>query len=138
VVDTADACPETPRGDRVGPKGCSCDVTRQVNFAFNSAELTDEGRATLDETTETLKKLNWIEGVVEGHTDSVGSDEFNMKLSERRAQSVADYLRGKGIAGARFETVGLGESQPIADNDTEEGRAKNRRVVLRRTDCDKN
>jgi OOP family OmpA-OmpF porin len=138
VVDATDQCPETPRGDRVGPKGCSCDVTRQVEFAFDSAELTDEGRATLDETAETLQKLNWVGGAVEGHTDSVGSDEYNLTLSQKRAQTVADYLTGKGISDSRFEVAGLGESQPVADNDSEEGRAKNRRVVLRRTDCDQN
>jgi OOP family OmpA-OmpF porin len=135
VADTGDACPDTPAGERVGEKGCSCDVTRQVEFAFNSAELTPEGEATLDEVAETLQRLNWVGGTVEGHTDNVGGDEFNMDLSQRRAQTVADYLEDKGVSPGRFDTQGFGESQPVADNETEEGRAQNRRVVLRRTDC---
>jgi outer membrane protein len=137
VVDTADLCPDTPKGDRVGPQGCSCDVTRQVQFALNSADLTAEGKKTLDELAETLTKLKFVAGTVVGHTDSSGSDAYNQKLSERRAKTVADYLQAKGIASGRLAVSGAGESQPIADNKTKEGRALNRRVVLKRTDCDK-
>lgn len=68
-----------------------------------------------------------------GHTDSTGSDTYNQSLSERRAKTVARYLEGKGIAVGRLTTSGAGESKPIADNATKEGRAKNRRVVLSRT-----
>jgi OOP family OmpA-OmpF porin len=136
VPDDKDQCPDTPKGDRVGPQGCTCDVTRQVQFAFNSAELTDEGRATLDEVAETLTRLKFISGTVIGHTDSIGTEEFNQRLSERRAATVAQYLEAKGVAPGRLAVSGKGESQPIADNATREGRALNRRVVLRRTDCD--
>ncbi|MEO7385479.1 MAG: OmpA family protein [Gammaproteobacteria bacterium] len=136
VVDATDQCPDTPTGERVGPQGCSCDVTRQVQFALNSAELTAEGKATLDEVTETLTRLKFVEGSVVGHTDSSGSDAYNQKLSERRAATVASYLEGKGIAVGRLNASGAGESQPVADNKTKEGRAQNRRVVLRRTDCE--
>jgi len=138
VVDADDLCPDTPKGDRVGSHGCSCDVSRQVQFAFDSAELTAEGRATLDEMAETLRRLNFISGTVIGHTDSVGSDAFNQGLSVRRAESVASYLAGKGIGRDRLTATGKGESQPIADNGTDEGRALNRRVVITRTDCDAN
>jgi OOP family OmpA-OmpF porin len=72
---------------------------------------------------------------VTGHTDSVGSDAFNQRLSERRAQAVVAYLESKGVGAGRLRASGAGESQPIADNGTEEGRAKNRRVELKRTDC---
>ena len=71
-----------------------------------------------------------------GHTDSSGSEAYNQGLSERRAQSTVDYLATKGIDSSRLKASGAGESQPIADNKTKEGRAQNRRVVLSRTDCD--
>jgi outer membrane protein OmpA-like peptidoglycan-associated protein len=136
VVDGSDQCPATPRGERVGPYGCSCDVIRQVNFSSDSAVLTDADKATLDELAATLGRLKFVSGTVEGHTDSTGTDEYNLGLSERRAQAASDYLQSKGIAVGRMKAVGLGESQPVADNSTAEGRAQNRRVVLKRTDCD--
>ncbi len=136
MVDGADQCPETPQGDRVGTRGCSCDVVREVQFALDSAELTPAGEAMLDEMAVNLTRLNFIAGSVTGHTDSSGDDAYNQKLSERRAETVAKYLEGKGIAVGRLTTAGAGESKPIADNATSEGRAKNRRVVLSRTDCD--
>jgi outer membrane protein OmpA-like peptidoglycan-associated protein len=136
VVDENDQCPDTPKGERVGPFGCSCDVSRQVQFKLDTAELTDEDKVTLDEVAETLGRLKFVSGTVVGHTDNTGTDAYNQELSERRAQSVASYLQGKGIAVGRLAASGAGESEPIADNDTEEGRAQNRRVVLKRTDCD--
>lgn len=136
VVDGSDQCPDTPQGDRVGTQGCSCDVTRQLQFGFDSADLTEADMAALDETAENLKRLGFVEGVIEGHTDSEGEADYNLALSERRAQAAADYLMAKGIAAGRLTVKGMGESTPIADNATEEGRAQNRRVVLRRTDCD--
>lgn len=135
VPDSQDLCPDTPKGDRVDAQGCSCDVTRQVQFAHDSAQLTDEGRKTLDELADTLVRLKFVSGTVVGHTDSVGAAAYNQKLSERRAQSVVDYLHSKGIGDGRLAASGAGESQPIADNKTAEGRALNRRVVLSRTDC---
>ncbi len=135
VVDASDLCPDTPRGDRVDTQGCSCDVTKQLQFAFDSAELTDADKASLDETAANLVRLKFIVGTVEGHTDSVGTDAYNQGLSERRAQTAADYLQSKGVAVDRITVVGHGESQPVADNATEDGRMQNRRVVLKRTDC---
>ncbi|MEO8444825.1 MAG: OmpA family protein [Gammaproteobacteria bacterium] len=136
VVDARDECPDTPKGEQVGPQGCSCEVTRQVQFALDSAELTAAGKAKLDEVVEDLKRLKFISGTVVGHTDNSGTDAYNQKLSQRRALTVASYLEGKGIAVGRLVASGAGESQPIADNKTAEGRALNRRVVLKRTDCD--
>lgn len=136
VPDSQDLCPDTPRGDRVDAQGCSCNVTRQVRFAVDSAEISAADRAMLDELAEELKRLNFIEGTVVGHTDSSGSDAYNQALSERRAQAVANYLQERGIARGRLQARGAGEGQPIADNATPEGRALNRRVVLMRTDCD--
>jgi OmpA-OmpF porin, OOP family len=137
VIDASDECADTPKGDRVGMHGCSCDVTRQVQFATNSAALTAEGKATLDETVEQLNRLKFVSGTVVGHTDSAGTDAYNQKLSERRAETVASYLAGKGVAVGRLSSSGAGESAPVGDNKTAEGRAQNRRVVLKRTDCDK-
>ena len=90
----------------------------------------------LDEVAETLKRLKFVSGTVVGHTDSTGSEAYNQALSERRAQSAITYLETKGIEAGRLKASGAGESQPIADNGTREGRALNRRVVLSRTDCD--
>jgi len=136
VIDPNDQCPDTPKGDRVGPQGCSCDTTRQLTFKLNSAELTDEDKVILDEVVENLTRLKFVSGTVVGHTDSSGSEAYNQALSERRAQTVATYLEGKGIGAGRLKVSGAGESEPIADNTTADGRAQNRRVVLKRTDCD--
>jgi len=81
-------------------------------------------------------KLKFITGRVDGYTDATGKEEYNQKLSERRAQAVADYLHSKGVStDSKMQVQGYGEADPIADNKTEEGRAQNRRVVIRRTDC---
>ena len=133
----ATSAPTRRRGDRVGPQGCSCDVTRQVQFALNSADLTDEGKAQLDEMAVNLNRLKFVAGTVVGHTDSSGPEAYNQKLSERRAQTVADYLQAKGIAPGRLAAVGRRRvaSRSPTTRPTE-GRAQNRRVVLKRTDCD--
>jgi outer membrane protein OmpA-like peptidoglycan-associated protein len=136
VVDASDQCPDTPKGDRVGAQGCSCDITRQVQFATNSATLTDAGKATLDELADTAKRLKFVAGAVVGHTDDTGSAAYNQRLSERRAATVARYLEDKGISESRLAVSGAGESEPVGDNKSAEGRAQNRRVVLKRTDCD--
>jgi len=135
VCDADDKCPNTPAGDRVGPFGCSCDVTIRTNFAFDSAELTAEDKATLDAAAARLKELQFVEGTATGHTDNIGTAEYNQKLSERRAQAVVDYLASKGVYPGRIKPIGMGLTKPIADNATEEGRAQNRRVTIRRTDC---
>jgi OOP family OmpA-OmpF porin len=82
-----------------------------------------------------LANLKFIEGTVTGYTDSVGDEAYNQQLSERRAQSVAEYLEAKGISSGRLSAIGMGEADPVADNGSAEGRAQNRRVVLRRTNC---
>ena len=127
-------CPNTPKGDKVDADGCSLTFRLEVQFDNNSSELRPESLAYLDRVAERLNELPSISGVIEGHTDSNGSDAHNQGLSERRAQAVHDYLIARGIASSRITAQGFGESQPIADNATPEGRAQNRRVVLRRTD----
>jgi hypothetical protein len=98
--------------------------------------LTDEDKARLDKAAETLQRLHWISGTIEGYTDATGKVDYNLKLSEQRATTVRDYLLSKGVGDERMTVVGYGETKPIADNATEEGRVQNRRVVLRRRDCD--
>lgn len=88
VCDTADRCPNTPAGDRVGPYGCSCDVTIRTHFAFGSTELTAEDKAELDRGAGRLTELGLVEGTATGHTDSVGDEAYNQNLSERRAKTV--------------------------------------------------
>jgi len=136
VIDANDMCPNTPRGAKVDAKGCECDFTLNLKFEFASAALTDYDKLELDRLGERLKNASWAIGKIEGHTDSVGSDAYNQGLSERRAQAVVDYLASKGLDRGRATVVGRGETQPIADNGTPEGRAQNRRVVISRTDCD--
>ena len=135
ITDDADRCPATPRGDVVGPHGCTCDYSVQLQYEFDSAELTAEDKVKLDAVAEQLRALGFEEGEVGGHTDSTGDEAYNLELSKRRAQSALDYLAAKGIAPGRMTAVGYGETMPIADNATPEGQALNRRTVFRRTDC---
>ncbi len=100
-------------------------------FANNSSELTPQGQNDINELAEKLKEYEIIDSIeVEGYTDSRGSEQYNLQLSERRAQAVAAQLEKEGIDPAIITTRGLGEADPIASNDTPEGRAINRRVVL--------
>ena len=100
-------------------------------FKTNSAELNDDAFGKLDLIVEYMKKYPAKRIVVEGHTDNVGSETYNKTLSERRAQAVKNYLVSQGITADRIEIVGYGESQPIADNSTPEGRQLNRRVEIK-------
>ncbi len=102
-----------------------------VNFENDSSEITAASSAILDGAVKTLGLKSSIKAEVAAHTDSVGSDAYNQGLSQRRASSVLDYLVSKGISSDRLVPKGYGESDPIADNATKEGRAKNRRVELR-------
>jgi len=106
------------------------DMPGNVTFAFNSADLNAQFYPVLDKVAETLKEYDKSVVEVAGHTDSVGSDAYNQTLSERRANSVADYLSGHGMTRTRMVTIGAGEGHPVASNDTEEGRAENRRVEI--------
>jgi len=105
-------------------------ILRGINFDFDKYNIKPEFRPVLDEAVATLMKTPNMKVVLEGHTDSIGSDAYNMKLSERRARSVFDYFLKKGVKADRMKTVGYGESKPIADNSTEKGRYMNRRVEI--------
>lgn len=122
--------------------GTGVDVTRDgdnlilnmpsnVTFPVNSSAIQPEFRETLLSVANTLSEYEKSYIDVYGHTDSTGTDEYNQSLSERRADSVANFLANSGVQRARVETRGYGESQPIASNSTEEGRATNRRVELK-------
>ena len=99
-------------------------------FDFDKSVLKPEGRAKLDDLIGKVKGINLEVIIAVGHTDSVGSNAYNQRLSVRRAESVKAYLVSKGIERNRIYTEGKGESQPVADNRTAEGRAKNRRVEI--------
>jgi OOP family OmpA-OmpF porin len=160
VVDGSDKCPGTPAGRKVNAEGCELDsdgdgivdgadkcptvyaktadgcppplVLEGVEFDNDKATLRQESFAILDKTAASMQ--HWADAKIEvgGHTDSVGTDDYNMALSQRRAETVRDYLISKGIAADRLTAKGYGETKPVADNATEEGRFKNRRVELTR------
>ena len=102
-----------------------------ITFAYDSATVQPQFQRTLDQVADTLRQYNQTYIDVYGHTDSTGSDSYNQTLSQRRATSVADYLSSHGVQSARIGTRGYGESQPIASNDTDAGRAANRRVEVK-------
>lgn len=102
-----------------------------ITFAYDSADVQPQFQRTLDQVASTLSQYNQTYIDVYGHTDSTGSDSYNQTLSERRATAVADYLSSRGVQTARIGTRGYGETQPIASNDTDTGRAANRRVEVK-------
>jgi OOP family OmpA-OmpF porin len=111
-------------------------ILRGVNFDYDKSNIKSEFAPILDEAAQTLKENPDIKVTIEGHTDSIGSDGYNQRLSERRAQAVKQYLVSKGIAASRLTTVGKGEAEPVAPNtkdgrDNPEGRAMNRRAELK-------
>jgi outer membrane protein OmpA-like peptidoglycan-associated protein len=150
VFDRRDRCPDTPANTPVEHHGCplpqypasvkpaepaepeviTLSDAGDVLFAFNKSDLTPAAQSQLDTYMPKLQSADVVSIKVIGHTDSVGSDAYNQALSERRASSVAAYLLGMGLAPNKLTSEGRGESEPVADNETDEGRAKNRRVEL--------
>ena len=108
-------------------------LSKQSLFEFNSDKVAKDNYAGLNVVAKFLKSSPNVSVKVEGHTDNVGAKEYNQKLSERRAKSVADYIISKGVDSSRVTTQGFGFSKPIASNKTKEGRAKNRRTELKFT-----
>lgn len=134
VVDPADACPGSTVGMTVDATGCLVEQTvtlKAVQFQTGSAQLTPDARIALNEVARTLKNQRNLNIEISGHTDNVGNDGFNLMLSQQRAESVRQHLIGKGVGPERLVALGLGETQPVADNGTEEGRDENRRVEFK-------
>lgn len=133
VVDSQDRCLNTPAGTAVDARGCKLQETivlKGVTFATASAELTGDSHQVLDEVVATLRRNPDLKLEVAGHTDSRGNRGFNVRLSQKRAEAVRDYLVSQGIAADRLTAKGYGPDNPIADNATEAGQAANRRVEL--------
>jgi len=115
--------------ERIG-EGIKITFDSGILFETNSSELQSVARANIESLAKILNKYPDTNILIEGDTDNTGTDEYNQKLSERRAQAVADYQMGLNVASSRITTVGLGESNPIASNDTDYGREQNRRVEV--------
>jgi len=136
VPDSLDQCPDTPMGIKVDQVGCpvpipdKVSITLLVEFDFDQSVVKPEYHDDIEKVANFLKAYPKTTGDLEGHTCSIGTEEYNMKLSKKRAESVKKYLVEKfNIDGTRLNTIGYGESQPVASNDTKAGRMKNRRVV---------
>jgi OOP family OmpA-OmpF porin len=153
VPDDMDECPNTPAGAKVLANGCALSgdcrkpkagetvdangcavknfVLKGVNFDFDSDRLTDEAKEILNQVADTLKTSPEIKVEIAGHTDEIGTEAYNLGLSERRAHSVKVYLAGRGVEDGRMTAVGYGKTQPLDTSGTDEARAMNRRVELR-------
>ncbi len=144
IADANDKCPGTSAGANIDSNGCPVVITSEekkeilskidlkgINFKSNSKELTSDSLATLDAAAEVLAKNSTIKLEVQAYSDSMGDANYNLNLSNQRAETVKNYLVGKGIDGSRLDSKGYGEENPIADNSTAEGRAKNRRVEFK-------
>ena len=148
VPDYLDQCPGTLPGVQVDEKGCEIVIappptgvsldklvlSSETSFEFNSAQLKPAAYPELDKLLQQMKKYPMSRWRIEGHTDNIGSEDGNIKMSKLRAESVLNYFVSRGIPQGRFEVVGLGSRQPVADNATPEGKAKNRRVEIKRID----
>ncbi len=115
--------------ERVG-EGIQVTFDNAILFDFNKSALKSQARTDLGELANSLQRYDNTDVVIYGHTDSVGSDAYNMTLSEERAQAAAQFLMSQGIARSRITTIGKGEMAPVASNDTDAGRALNRRVEI--------
>lgn len=127
------ATPSTPRppvAPPAPPAASKVTFAADAFFDFDKSVLKPEGRAKLDDLVSKIRDVNLEVIIAVGHTDSIGSDAYNQRLSVRRAEAVKAYLVTKGIERNRVYTEGKGEKQPVADNRTAEGRAKNRRVEI--------
>ena len=137
VPDYRDKCPNTLPGIKVNRRGCPLRrkedldyLKKGIQFEFDSAKLLASSYPTLDDIIALLEKIPEVKLEVQGHTDIVGTEDYNQKLSEDRAHSVTDYMESKGIAADRLRAIGFGTRMPLADNVSDAGRAKNRRVEL--------
>lgn len=120
-----------PEPPKVEVKDEKIELKEKVNFEFAKADLLPASKTLLDEVAKIMKEHPEIEEVrIEGHTDNEASDNYNLKLSDKRAAAVREYLITQGVDGKRMKSKGFGESKPIADNKTPDGREQNRRVEI--------
>jgi len=136
VPDDWDQCPGTLQGIATDARGCAVQSEQTirldaVQFELDSATLTPEARESLRDVADALRGDAALRVEIAGHTDTTGPDDYNMSLSQRRAEAVVDYLVELGIERGRLEARGYGETNPVADNSTREGREANRRVEFR-------
>jgi len=122
--------PPAPAPAKPKPVAEKVTLAADVLFDFDKAVLKSEGKSKLDDLANKVKAINLEVVIAIGHTDSIGSDAYNQKLSVRRAESVKAYLVSKGVEPNRIYTEGKGEKQPVASNKTKDGRQKNRRVEI--------
>ncbi|MBT8052557.1 MAG: OmpA family protein [Xanthomonadales bacterium] len=133
VLNERDKCPNTRPGAVVDLDGCEVEAVIElegIHFDFDKATLKPEAMVVLNEAAALLSKHDRVVVEVAGHTDSRGSESYNQGLSERRANAVKNYLTSKGVKASRLSARGYGESRPVASNDTDAGRAENRRVEM--------
>ncbi|MBP9493051.1 MAG: OmpA family protein [Sulfurospirillum sp.] len=128
VYDDKDKCQNTPKGTVVDADGCTKIIRLHVNFDFDQSTIKPEYAKEISKVAEFMKQNIGYSVVLEGHTDSKGSDAYNQTLSDKRAKAVAKALSDLGIPNAKITTEAYGESKPVATNDTDVGRAENRRV----------
>ncbi len=129
VAPVAPVAPEVKPAP-VAPVATKVTYAADAFFDFNKAVIKPEGKAKLDDLVGKVKGINLEVVIATGHTDSIGSDAYNQKLSMKRSEAVKAYLVSKGIEKSRVYTEGKGEKQPVADNKTKAGQAKNRRVEI--------
>ncbi len=131
VFDPQDKCPGTPVGFKVDADGCPIKATLHLNFKFDTDTVVDtDGTAKVTNFADFMKASPAYNASIVGHTDSVGTDAYNQKLSEKRAVIVKSMLVERGVDASRLTTAGKGESVPVATNKTKEGRAENRRIEV--------
>ncbi len=133
VTDHRDSCARTPVGTRVDDRGCPLAgeriaIVTNINFDFNHTNVRGDVRNRLSRVIQLLKEMPQIDVQIIGYTDDIGSAQYNLSLSVRRAESVRDYLVTRGIDGTRLSVAGRGKTEPLVSNSTPEGRAVNRRV----------
>lgn len=134
VLDPADKCPDTPAGFKVDADGCPLSATLHLNFAFDSNKIVDaDSTAKVTNFANFMKDSPAYKATITGHTDSIGKEDYNQKLSEKRAETVKSMLVEQGVAADRLSAFGKGETSPVASNKTKEGRAENRRIEVELT-----
>ncbi|HUS23532.1 MAG TPA: OmpA family protein [Candidatus Binatia bacterium] len=134
ILDGKDSCPATSEGTRVDGAGCELPKVLRLNgvtFEFNKSRLRPDARTILKDVVDILQRYPDMKVEIAGHTDSMGTEEYNLKLSQRRADAVRSYLLTQSVGENRVGAVGYGESEPLDTNETDEGREVNRRVEMR-------